>query len=300
MKKFLIRVVLFLLLVAVCDYAVGRFAEHSVRSAGSGMSHKLHDIISSSAPDVVVLGSSRGFRHYNPTVIGDSLGMPAYNMSIDGNGILLMYPYLDNLTQRHMPKVVIYDILPDFDLYDDNAENYLEYLRYLKGCEAADSVMQEIDPKTPIKRLSHTYTYNSHFPSILKCLFSDKDTYVQGFEPMTGTLASDTEPTRFTSRPYSELKLRSLDRMARLCRNLGIRLIVTISPFYGTFDENDIEYIKEYCNHNDAIFIDFSQHPQFEGHAELFTDTYHLNDKGAQIFSTLIADSIRSSLNLPQ
>lgn len=300
MKKFLVRVVLFLLLVAVCDYAVGRFAEHSVRSAGSGMIHKLHYIINTSASDVVVLGSSRGFRHYDPAIIGDSLSMTAYNIGMDGKGILHMYPYLANLTQRHQPKVVIYDIFPNFDLYDDNAENYMEYLRYLKGCEAADSVMQEIDPKAPYKMLSHIYTYNSHFPSILKCLLSDKDTYVQGFQPMTGTLASDTEPTHFTSRPYSELKLRSLDRMAWLCRDLGIRLIVTISPFYGTFDENDIDYIKEYCNHNDAIFIDFSQHPQFEGHTELFTDTYHLNDKGAQIFSTLIADSIRSCLNLPQ
>lgn len=297
MKKFIVRVVLFLLLVALCDYALGRFADHSVRSAGTGMSHKLHETISASSPDVAVLGSSRGFRHYNPVIIGDSLGMPAYNMGMDGNGILLMYPYLANLTRRHLPEIVIYDILPDFDLYDDNAENYLEYLRYLNGCEAADSIMKEIDPTIPIKRLSHTYTYNSHFPSILKCLLSGNETYILGYEPLNGTLPSDARPTRITSRPYSELKTRSLDGMARLCRDNGIRLVVVISPLYGSFDERDIKYIDGFCDRNGAEFINFSRHPMFVNHPELFADTYHLNVKGAEAFSTIIADSISRRAN---
>ena len=59
MKKFITRIVLFILLIAACDYAIGRGGEYAFNSSKSGINRKLKEIRDTSVPDIVIFGSSR-------------------------------------------------------------------------------------------------------------------------------------------------------------------------------------------------------------------------------------------------
>lgn len=297
MKKFLLRAILFLLILYGCDYAIGMAARYFIEKPRGGMSLKHKEIHDTVKPDIVILGSSRAVHHYNPYIIGDMLNAEAYNMGIDGNGILLMYPYLANLLKRHVPKVVIYDFFPEFDLHDDDLDKYTEHLLLMKGCPEADSVMTGIDPALQVKSISHIFPYNSQFPSILKCfLFEDKSLY-KGYTGIYKELPAGTIPKAINkSNGYSSLKSHCLEMLTKICDDNNIVLIITISPFYGTLPECDINYIKTFCYEHRIRFISYVDDQRFEGHHELFADTHHLNHKGADIFSRSLSDSIRKTL----
>ncbi|MDE6394442.1 MAG: hypothetical protein K2K77_03780, partial [Duncaniella sp.] len=218
MKKFITRVILFLLIIAACDYAVGRFGEYAFDNSRGGINHKDKEIRDTAVPDIVIFGSSRAEHHYVPAIIAESLKADAYNMGVDGSGILLMYPYLSQLLTRHTPSMIIYDILPGYDLHDDNPEQYLKHILPLRGLPAADSIMTEIDPAISIKMLPRTYPYNSQYPSLLQGMLSSDDSYSQGYIPLWGRLADDNPQTVLTGKPYSRLKLRMLDNLIYLCK----------------------------------------------------------------------------------
>lgn len=300
MKKFIIRVILFLLLVAVCDYAAGCFGEYAFNHARSGVNKKDREIRDTAEPDIVIFGSSRAEHHYVPSIIADSLQLDTYNMGVDGSGVLLMYPYLSQLLTRHTPSLIIYDILPNYDMYDDNHEQYLKQVLLLEGLPAADSIIAEIDPTISIKLQSRTYHYNSQYPSLMLGMSSSEDNYSQGYVPLWGNLAEDNTPTFLSGKPYSQLKLKALDSLISLCKRNNIRLIFTISPFYGEFSPVDLKFIAELCDSNNLEFINFSRHPEFIAHPELFADSYHLNNDGAELFTKMIVDSINTVYNRPE
>lgn len=295
MKKFITRVILFLLLVAACDYAAGCLGEYAFNHSRGGINHKDKAIRDTAVPDIVIFGSSRAEHHYVPGIIADSLKADTYNMGVDGSGILLMYPYLSQLLTRHTPSLVIYDILPSYDLYDDNFEQYLKPILPLRGLPAADSIMQAIDPAISVRLLSHTYPYNSQYPSLLQGMLSSADSYSQGYVPLSGRLPDENARTILTGKPYSPLKLQLLYNLVTLCQRNDIRLIVAISPFYGEFSPVDVKYIAGLCGKYGLEFLDFSRHPEFITHPELFADTYHLNSEGAELFTSILADSITSA-----
>ena len=295
MKKFITRVVLFILLIAACDYAIGRGGKYAFNSSKSGINRKLKEIRDTSVPDIVIFGSSRAEHHYVTDILAESTGSGTYNMGIDGNGILLMYPYLSQLLTRHTPEVVIYDILPSYDLYDDNHEQYLKYLTSLHGLPEADSIMYEIAPLQRFKLYSHIYPFNSQYPSLVKGALSSFDSYSHGYIPISGRLPEENPRTILSGSPYSRLKLNILNRFISLCDKNDIRLIMTVSPFYGEFCPDDIEYISALCERNGIQFMDFSRHPDFISSPELFADTYHLNSEGAELFTRILADSIAQS-----
>lgn len=130
MKRFLIQVVAFLVIVAAVDLASGFVFRHIESKAKDGFTYRDNYICDVLATDVLVSGSSRCVRHYNPQIITDSLGLTCYNSGQMGNGIILNYGRLRMVGERRKPKVIIYDLHPGFDLLvGDDDHRYLTWLK---------------------------------------------------------------------------------------------------------------------------------------------------------------------------
>ena len=59
--------------------------------------------------NVLVMGSSRAWRHIDPKVIKDSLGLSAYNIGMDGQHLpMQLSRYQTFLKYNKQPKIIIY------------------------------------------------------------------------------------------------------------------------------------------------------------------------------------------------
>ena len=133
MRKFIIRLLAFLLLMFVVDRGVGLGMKYMQEHAKGGYVGHHNKIINHSDEDILIFGSSRAIHHYNPQIIKDSLAMSCYNCGQDGNGIILFYGWWQLMKERHTPKLVIYDINPGFDLLlGESNQKYLGWLRRIR------------------------------------------------------------------------------------------------------------------------------------------------------------------------
>ena len=116
MGKFLIKVAVFLAIVAGVDRLAGLSFKALEHSARGGFTKRDSFICDQLETDVLIMGSSRCVRHYNPQVISDSLRLSCYNAGQMGNGIILNYGRLRMIKERKQPSVIIYDLHPEFDI----------------------------------------------------------------------------------------------------------------------------------------------------------------------------------------
>ena len=168
MKRFIIKVALFFAFVVVADVLCGFTLGYFAKNAKGGFTQRDTYICDKLETDFLLMGSSRCVRHYNPQIITDSLGMSCYNTGQMGNGIILNYGRLRMIDERKKPKVVIYDIAPDFDLFvgDDN-HRYLTWLKQHYERNGIADIFESIDPTEKYKMISQLYRYNSRIIELM-------------------------------------------------------------------------------------------------------------------------------------
>lgn len=293
MKKFVAKILVFAVLVAIVDVLAGMAAHYLESRANGGQPYKNYEIASLVEPDILILGSSRSTHHYDPAILKDSLGLEAYVGGQDGNGVVMMWPELQVISARHTPKIVIYDIYPPFDLQTDDMHRYLRYLRPLWGkVPAVNEAITRVDEAEGIKNLSALFRYNSSFPSLLKGAFSHEERWDHGYIPIYGTLKHKNNVNPTPPFELSELKAEFFGEMSRYCDTQGIRLIVVYSPAYRPENREKIDIIKKILD-SKVEFYDFSSDARFLGNDSLFKDLDHLNDNGAKAFTKILIDIIR-------
>ena len=115
MKKFLLKVVLFLACVVIMDLVFGYGFSWLRSHAKGGSTANCEYIANRVEEDIIILGSSRATHHYIPQIIEDSLGMSCYNCGEEGNGVILAYGRLKMLTNRYKPQLILYEITSGYD-----------------------------------------------------------------------------------------------------------------------------------------------------------------------------------------
>lgn len=297
MLKFITKTLIFLCLAAICDLAVGHTILWMEHRAKVGQSRKNLDILEEANPDILVLGSSRAMRHYVPQILEDSLGMTAFVAGQDAHGIVSMNPTLHYMGQRHKPKIVIYDLISNYDYIKDNEETYLGDLRQLWGRNAhVDSVICSIDPAEKYKQLSMSYRYNSTIFMYLMGMVGSSNNFDRGYSPHHETIDSVRHKniTVIGRSPAAPSKIALLKDLVAYCRNNGIKLYFYVSPYYHYEKKNDASLIDTVRNLGYKV-TDYSHLPEFAS-ASYFFDPVHLNEQGARKYTRMVASDLKQSL----
>jgi len=304
MKQLLIKIFLFLFTIVLLDQLFGMGMEFALKNTEKGDWGRNNYIFNEVNHDIIILGSSRAIHHYDPKIFADTLGMSCYNCGEDGMGILLMYPRYRAIEARKTPKVVIYEILPEYDLLKE-ADNlkYLKFLRPYTNSPVIDSLVNRLSKTEKYKLLSGGYRFNSVFVDIIAQRYSNasetaKDYTYMPSDQKLGYISQDRlndllQANSVHDFAYDDVKLEFLEDLMARCTKSKTKLFVTVSPkFYSTSDSEFLS-IKNLCAKYGVPFINHYCDKDYSMNSNLFADIYHLNKNGADMFSSQLASEIK-------
>lgn len=247
--------------------------------------------------DILIFGSSRAIHHYNPQIVKDSLGMSCYNCGQDGNGIVLFYGWWQLIKDRYHPKMIIYDVNPDFDLIlgEDNSK-YLGWLRSEYDNNDIKKIFARIDPTERFKMLSMMYRYNSKFlQNITDYVHPLFQISSNGYLPLTGEMdqMKVREKKESQNYQYDSLKLKYLERIIEETKVVGTDLVFVVSPSWYGMDEKVLSSVYAICKRKGIALKDFSNDVDFVHNNRMFKDGLHLNAQGADEFTKALVKAIK-------
>lgn len=305
MKRFLILIAVFFALVAVVDVCCGFGFDYLKSHAKGGNTYKHYYIAEKCEADVLILGSSRAAHHYVPSIIEDSLDLSCYNAGESGCGIIPAYAYYKMVTERHKPKLVIYEVTPQFDyLVTDEYSKYLGHIRqfyYKKPVRELYAIFgADLDE---IRYMSKMYQNNSHLIiNIIDWFLSPSKL---GYQPLYGVLSEESierkksEIRKFPIREVDNDKLKLLEKFIVATKDDGVPLILSISPSYEGTPKDELVWYDEAIRLAEKYGVRFIDANQMEGishNREAFQDFVHMNDKGATLYTQNLAGLLRTCM----
>lgn len=295
MKKFLIKLSIFIVLLTVTDIAlVGVFKLFDYTR--SGEIHKIHSIMTKETPQLLVLGSSRASHHYNPQILKDILDLSVYNAGLDGVGTTIANGFLKGLGREIYPEIILCELTPKFDLYQGGSVGLNNLYPYSNFAPIKDIIIS-FDSSEKFKLISNGYKLNSVLLRVLPSIFSKSDDATKGFTPLYGSI-KDSSPIildlGYKKDPVKEMWLRNLidDALLHSCL-----LIFTISPAfnnnYTSLYSDEIAIIQEY----NLPLLNHLNDPRFQKEKRFFQDLTHMNIDGATLYSRIIANEVDSIIS---
>lgn len=296
MKKYLIKIVLFFVAVAVVDILFGKACQYmNDHSKGGGVKSRYY-VCKESTEDVLVFGSSRAKHHYVPDIIEDSLKMTCYNTGEDGNGIILCYGFLKMITERYSPKLIIYDVT-GFDMYEDDNMKYLDLMKPYYYENGIDSIFWAVEPRTRVMMLSNLYRYNTTCLRVIGNFIHPMNNYPKGYLALHKTMNYEPEikENKKTKRVVDSLKIQYFERFINLTKTCGITLICCGSPSYKADNNGFYMPVIQLCNQHDITFLYYGDAPSISNEKSYFSDRTHMNDKGARLYTSILMSWINNN-----
>lgn len=297
MKKFLLKLALFFVLVAVLDVICGWGFDILRSKARGGQTHKNEYIANECVDDILILGSSKADHHYVPSVFEDSLGLTCYNAGEMGCGIIPAYVRYKMVSKRKKPKLVIYEVTPGYDyLVDDGYSSYLGVIRqYTDNKMVRDVYIDFSDELEGLRLLSNMYRNNSKLIMNAKDLLAKPDEF-KGYEPLYGKMSTLKENSTWKQEKAISVDTLKWSYMERLVNETNVDevpLVFMMSPQHRSIRVSDYKPFMEFCKNNGVPIINNQTSELFAGRRELFQDNIHLNHDGAVIYSKSVISQIK-------
>ena len=289
MKRFVIRLLIFLSLMFILDRGFGVAMKFLQEHAKGGYVGHHNYILNQSNEDILIFGSSRAIHHYNPQIIEDSLGMSCYNCGQDGNGIVLFYGWWQIMKNRHLPKMIIYDVNPGFDLLSDESnQQFLGWLRSEYDNNKVQQIFENIDPTEKYKMQSMMYRYNSKFlQNIIDCIHPIYQISSNGFLPLEGEMNIMKIKARKDKEEYAydAQKITYLESFISDTKDRGVKLVFVASPVWYGRSDKQFKSLIELCHKHSVPFYNYSNDTNWVNCNGMFKDGTHLNAYGADVFT---------------
>lgn len=309
-KSFVYKLILFMACLFVTDRTLGWILGKIYFGQTKGQLAMTTYAVQKTHEDILILGSSRASRHYSPAILSAKTGLSVYNSGRDGE----MVPYSDALLHvslaRYKPRVVILDIDPwSINLDGKKYDRLSVLLPYTSNPEVLKQLKQ-YDPWLPVKIASHVYRYNSSlFISLYNILKTNSlETDDRGFLPFHNVISEEAyaDYVQRTAAErenwqveYDKRALGLLEDFLRTSSAKKIKTFVVISPaiFKGFFNPRYVKLIRDLvARYPEVKYLDFSEKERYNSDHSLFGDPMHLNNRGAEVFSRELSDSVFRNL----
>lgn len=308
MSSFIKKLLLFLLSALLLATALQTII--SLRIKGKTVNgHDNIELTSGINADMVFLGSSRCWAHFNPAFFDTTYHLKSVNISVDGHSEIMMAivrlnAYLSNNTP---PKIAILSFDPfmsgDLKPVTDNPVHKDNYARYafLPSKESLPIVdyfgFNFFERYVPMYAM---FKYKHTTDAILLNNFSNWVTY--GYERHDETWDTIAHPiTDVIKKKYfleAEEKgiTESLDSLNKLCILHNIKLICIQTPVYkNIYDTHTFSRTEKICKSLSIPFIDANK-DYIITNPDLFYNVNHLNTKGVNMLNDFLKnDSVFNS-----
>lgn len=304
MKRFLLKMALFFVLVAIIDVLCGWSFDWLRNKARGGQTLKSQYISGQCVDDILILGSSKAAHHYISQILSDSLGMSCYNCGQEGNGIVAAYARYKMVSARKLPKLIIYEVTPGYDYLKDNGySGYLGALRqYTNNEDVRNEYLAFSDELEKLRLFSNMYCNNSKIVPYVKDIVRATPN-IFGYEPLYGKISASGKKNSILNSQDHTLQLDSLkytymERLVNETKEKDIELLFIISPAFNP-NENMTSYkpVFDLSEQYGIPVINNLECNTITGNNEMFQDLTHLNNTGAVEYSKLVAHQLKQFIN---
>ncbi len=296
MKRFIGYIFLFFIALFIIDRLAGLCFDYLNSHAKGGDTANQYYICKQSDEDILIFGSSRANHHYVPSIIEDSLNMSCYNCGTDGNGILLHYGRYKLISERYTPKIIIYDLTDAFDILPNDNLKYLEQLKQYHDEANLIELFDDVSVTERYKLYSKLYQYNTKFIQMLGDNIKPQQQTVQGYKPLLHVMDYEPDNRRMgTNTETDSIKLKYLEKFIIDTKQKGIKLVFIISPYYRACSSDSYKPAKMLTEKYDVPLWDFYADKRYNTSKDYFSDSSHLNDTGARIFTKRIISRLRNT-----
>ncbi len=313
MKKIIIKILIIFMFLVIIDRTFHFFFKTKVfdiiMSGETGGS--LNYLIKyKKNTDFIILGTSRAVKQINPAILFDGR-LEGYNAGIHGIGEIIYNDILFDiaLNKGVKPKILILqiDLLWFFNKKINNSELIALY-PFINDSKRLQHYIQINIYEEKIKLWFKSYQFNGKILNVIKnYIDKGQSSNNDGFDPSPCTI-SDSINTILTwknSKMNDEGQIIDITRMSALeniilnCKKYNIKLIIVQPPSYENvfyFPSNNEKLINNIRKKYQVPCIDFShlKNNSILNDPWLWKDAYHLNEKGANIFSHMLNDSIKN------
>ncbi|MFH1449281.1 MAG: hypothetical protein ABIG09_02600 [bacterium] len=312
MKRYLLKIGLFILFFFILDYNISLVVKKGYKKINLGIEGKLNKLCYGNISEkVIILGSSRAATHFNPMVMENIYQKLTYNFGFGGVSVREHYTILSTIIKRgYHPSKVIYNLgINTLEKEEKKSWRFLykEHQPYYVDDDTIKDILREQGFRYSIKTLCRCYAYNEVFVESIKSLLGKThsgETYIKGADLLN--ISWDKKFEEFIKNHlngYScEIDKKSLEyflRIIKLTKTHKIELILVISPeYYEIYNYQNnrrkiLSFIRKMASENGLTLLDYGGGKCFLSQSkEYFYNSQHLNAKGANIFSKIVAKDL--------
>lgn len=252
--------------------------------------------------DVIFIGDCEVYDNFSPLEMWRTRGITAYVRGSAHQLVWQSYYILKETLRYETPQAVVFNVAamqtaaPDSEPYNRLAIDRMRWSAEKLGMIRASMTEEEdlLSYVFPILR------YHSRYAELTEedftYFFQTKDNFWNGYQLHTGVEAAGRLPTKrpLADYSFSDLCYEYLEKMADLCAEKGIELILVKAPslYPYWYDEYDAQ-IADFAAEHDLAYYNFIPLAEEIG-LDYTTDTYdgglHLNIDGTKKLSAWFAD----------
>jgi len=307
MYKKYYQIFIFIIVLFCFDRVVGGLLEYGFYKQPTGPNYQIIQSITTNRSDIVVLGSSRAQHHYNPEIFTKKIGLSFTNSGVNGGyGIYLPAFQIEQMTNNYFPKVIFVEINPNaLGYWKGNYDRLSVLMPFVDRYPDVFNYLVLKDDFLKLKLLSKSYRYNSLiYNELIYNLLSNKFKHVKSFIPIKKSLSpldsvANVDGIKNYNTNATDLNMQIIfEKLIKVIQNKNIKLIFVNSPIYNNKAVNYYSFAGKKAiqtmNDNNIRFWDYSNDSTFLNKYYLFGDRLHLNQKGADIFSNILAERLVS------
>jgi len=315
MKKFLKKLAITLLLYYVILWGIQLFVDYQLRNNYSSMFNEWSLITNGKLnSDLIIIGSSRALKHFDPKIFEDRLQYTSYNLGTDGGAYGFQIMKLRNYLENNKPPKIIIQNVDIFSMGRGKKEIILKqkYLPYYNSIENLKT-LAKYDENLITEIFFPMYKYRGYREEFIMAVSSLTTKFENNSKEYNGYIGSSLkwdngfekfkrENPNIFKKDFSK-GFQDLLAIVEEINNTDAILFLVWSPEYYKFQEFEgpvqDKYKKKYATlalqHDNIYFIDFTG-DSLSFDTQYLYNFYHLNEKGATIFSKKVADSIKINL----
>jgi len=293
LKSVLYSSVMLLVMFVAADQVAGYLLEQLFLKQKKGEYHEISYALKEVDEDVLIFGSSRAVRHYDPAVLADSLNMTAFNVGKLGNTLLYSDAVFAQMLTFHKPKMVILDISPVEFATTERERGQKSMVNALLKFDHLPAIEERIEAVSPkeliLSKLFRTYKFNSAIYTLLTndSGKSDLDA-AKGFQARKGVKITNHIVNEHNSDYVEDpLLVKTFHNFLENAKKNNVQVHVVISPTTLKQSNTSIKRIKAITQEQGFDFIDLSFRPEFRN-VSYYYDQTHLNATGARMFSEML------------